>query len=115
MTMLFTDEMLHTIRGLIGAIGVIVICWGALRGLYQLFMFFAYSRFDTNYIRLQFGDAVILGLEFMVGADIVGSLVAPDYYNLGLLAIIVVIRTVLSFFLSRELQELTPGQRKSLK
>ncbi len=78
-------------------------------------MLVVHEALTTNYIRLQFGDSVILGLEFMVGADIVGSLVAPDYYNLGLLAIIVLIRTVLTYFLSLELKELTPSQRKAIK
>ena len=115
MIRVLTDDILLSIQALIRAIGVVVICLGALRSLYQLFMLLAYRTFDSNYIRLQFGDSVILGLEFMVGADIIGSLVAPDYYNLGMLGIIVVIRTILSFFLSRELDALTPGQRKALK
>ncbi len=102
----FSDNVLHAMRGLIGSLGVIIICLGALRSLYQLFHFVMHGKLNTNYIRLQFGDSVILGLEFMVGADIIGSLVAPDYYNLGLLAIIVIIRTILSYFLSKELREL---------
>ena len=40
-----------------------------------------HKNFNTNYIRLEFGNSVILGLEFMVGADIVGSVAQPDYYN----------------------------------
>lgn len=115
MDLILTDVMLHGIRDAIAAIGVAVISIGALRGVYQLFMCYAYEKFGTDYIRLQFGDSVILGLEFMVGADIIGSLVEPNYYNLGLLAIIVVIRTVLSFFLNHELQGLTPVQRKAIK
>ena len=113
--MIFMYDVLRYIRLFIGGIGVVVICLGALRGLYQLYMLIVHNKYDTNYIRLQFGNSVILGLEFMVGADIVFSLVSPDYYNLGLLAIIVVIRTILSFFLSRELQALSPLDRKALK
>ncbi len=115
MITLITDDILLSIRAFIRAIGVVVICLGAIRSLYQLFMLLGYEKFDSNYIRLKFGDTVILGLEFMVGADIIGSLVSPNYYNLGLLAIIVLIRTVLSFFLSMELRALTPGQRKAFK
>jgi uncharacterized membrane protein len=115
MNTVLTDQMLTMIRDAIAAIGVFVICVGGVRGLYQLFMLYVYEKFDTAYIRLQFGDSVILGLEFMVGADIIGSLVEPDYYNLGLLGIIVVIRTVLSFFLNYELQTLSPMQRKAIK
>ena len=115
MMRLFFDTFLLYIRGFIGALGVLVIVLGAIRSLYQLFMFIIHKQFDTNYIRLKFGDSVILGLEFMVGADIVGSLIEPDYYNLGLLAIIVLIRTVLSYFLSLELKALSPKQREAFK
>jgi len=109
------NKILLYIRGFIAAIGVFVIVVGALRSVYQLYLFFKKEKFNTDYIRLQFGNSVILGLEFLVGADIVGSLVEPDYYNLGLLAIIVLIRTVLSYFLNLELRALSPQQRSEIK
>jgi uncharacterized membrane protein len=109
------DVILLYIKEFIAAIGILVITYGALRSVYFLINGFFSDGIDINYIRLQFGDSVILGLEFMVGADIIGSLVEPDYYNLGLLAIIVLIRTVLSYFLNLELSALSPQQRRSLK
>ena len=99
-------QYLLFIRQAISLLGVLVILLGALRSAYQLILLLAYDQFDPNYIRLHFGNSVVLGLEFMVGADIIGSLVAPDYYNLGLLAIIVLIRTILSYFLNLELEAL---------
>lgn len=112
MNILFPDQILHVMQDVIASLGVIVICLGAVRSIYQLALLCIYQTFDSNYIRMQFGKSVILGLEFMVGADIIGSLVAPDYYNLGQLGIIVAIRTVLSFFLSRELQNLATNHKK---
>ncbi|MGE0206951.1 MAG: DUF1622 domain-containing protein [Candidatus Babeliales bacterium] len=112
--MIYIDPFLLYIRAFIAAVGVAVITVGALRSLYQLFRLVVYEDITSNTIRLEFGNSVILGLEFMVGADIVGSLVEPDYYNLGLLAIIVLIRTVLSYFLNAELEALSPRQRKAL-
>lgn len=113
--MIVIDNILHYIRGFISAIGVMVICAGAIRGIYHLYMMVIYKKYGANYVRLQFGDSVMLGLEFMVGGDIVGSLAAPDYYNLGLLAIIVLIRTILSYFLTQELRELKPSLRQKIK
>lgn len=113
--MLYFDATLLYIKEFISIIGILVITIGAFRSLYQLIILMKERDFGTNYIRLQFGNAVILGLEFMVGADIVGSLVEPDYYNLGLLGMLVLIRTILSYFLNIELQGLTPQQRHSLK
>lgn len=113
--MLFLDTTLSYIKDAIALIGVLVISAGAIKALYQLAMLLFKNKYSSNYIRLQFGNNVILGLEFMVGGDIIGSLVQPDYYNLGLLAIIVLIRTVLSYFLNLELAELTPQQKLDLK
>jgi uncharacterized membrane protein len=115
MILFLTDDLLLYIREFIGALGVAVICLGALRSVYQLARLLLHETYTTNYIRLQFADNIILGLEFMVGADIIGSLVSPNYYKVGLLAIIVLVRTWLSFFLSRELQSLTPGQREHIR
>jgi uncharacterized membrane protein len=113
--MLFFDTALLYIKDFIATIGVAVITFGALRSLNQLSQMITTKSVDANHIRLQFGNSVILGLEFMVGADIVGSLVQPDYYNLGLLAILVLIRTILSYFLNIELAALTPQQRQALE
>jgi len=113
--MIFLDNFLLYVKEGIASIGVAVIIIGAVRSLYQLTMMVLHKRFDANYVRLQFGNSVILGLEFMVGADIVGSLVKPDYYNLGMLAILVLIRTILSYFLNIEMLSLTPEQQKNLK
>ncbi len=114
--MIFLDNAtLYLIRDSIALIGVVVIAAGALHAIYEFWQMARAGHIDPNYVRLQFGNSVILGLEFMVGADIIGSLIDPDYYSLGLLAIIVIVRTILSYFLSRELEALTPQQRRSLK
>lgn len=113
--MLFLDEFLLYIKDSIALIGVVVIIAGAIRSLYQMLMLVLHNKFSANYIRLEFGNSVILGLEFMVGGDIIGSLIQPNYYNLGMLAIIVVIRTILSYFLNIELAALTPEQKHALK
>lgn len=109
------DLVLTYIRDFIAAIGVLVILCGALRSLLHLWQLVFKDNMTMNYIRLEFGNSITLGLEFMVGADIIGSLVKPDYYNLGLLAILVVVRIVLSYFLNLELSELTPQQKHAIK
>lgn len=112
--MIYLDAVVLHIREFIAAIGVIVIFAGAVRSVYQLMLLVMGKAYTTNIVRLQFGNTIILGLEFMVGADIVGSLVKPTYYNLGLLAVLVVIRILLSYFLNRELASLEPYQKNTL-
>ena len=65
-----------------------------------------------NYRHL-FGRGILLGLEFLVAADIIHT-VAVDlsFSSLGVLALIVVIRTFLSFTLELEITHRWPWQQK---
>ena len=46
-----------------------------------------------------------MALEFLLGADILSTAVAPTWNEIGKLGAIAVIRTTLNYFLSREMQE----------
>ena len=61
----------------------------------------------VNDIRLGLVRILVLGLEFIVAADLIGTIVMPDYRTVGLVAIIVVIRTLLSYSLNKELSMLS--------
>ena len=54
-------------------------------------------------VRLRFGRWLMLALEFQVGADILRTAVAPTWNAIAQLAAIVVIRTVLNYFLARDI------------
>jgi uncharacterized membrane protein len=59
----------------------------------------AYHRF-----RAQLGRAILLGLEFLVGADIIRTVVMqPSFHNFGVLGLLILIRTFLSFTLEVEI------------
>ncbi len=60
--------------------------------------------------RNHLGHSLSLGLEFLIGADILRTSISPSWQDIGQLAAIVGIRTVLNFFLSKELKQrdLTP-------
>jgi uncharacterized membrane protein len=58
------------------------------------------------------GRAILLGLEFLVAADIIRTVaVSPTLANVGVLAIVVLIRTVLSVTLELELGNRRPWLR----
>lgn len=51
------------------------------------------------------GRAILLGLEFLVAGDIIGTVaVEPTFKSLGVLGLIVIIRTFLSFSLEVEIK-----------
>ena len=60
----------------------------------------AYERYRSN-----LGRGILLGLEQLVGADIISTITAPlTFASVGLLAGIVIIRTFLSFSLETEIE-----------
>jgi uncharacterized membrane protein len=63
-------------------------------------------------LRQAFGGTLLLGLEVLVAADLVRTVaVAPTLDNLYVLALIVVIRTFLSFSLETEIEGVPPWRR----
>lgn len=55
-------------------------------------------------IRINFGSSVAVALELLLGADVLATAVAPSWDDIGKLAAIATIRTVLNFFLEKELK-----------
>jgi uncharacterized membrane protein len=51
----------------------------------------------------RFGMWLLLGLEFELAADIIQSVVAPTWQEIGKLGAIAVIRTFLNYFLEKDL------------
>ena len=72
--------------------------------------------YSNTQIRLFLGRYLALGLEFQIGADILSTAVAPTFDDVLLLGAIVVIRTVLNYFLSKELErereQIAPGPER---
>ncbi|CAI3793551.1 DUF1622 domain-containing protein [Pseudarthrobacter sp. MM222] len=59
------------------------------------------------------GRSILLGLELLVAADIIRTVaVTPTYDSVGVLAIIVLIRTFLSFSLELEITGRWPWQKE---
>lgn len=64
--------------------------------------------------RQRLGRAILLGLEFLVAGDIIRTVaVAPTLSNLAVLAVIVLIRTFLSYSLELEVSGRWPWQKNS--
>ncbi|MFA4904749.1 MAG: DUF1622 domain-containing protein [Desulfobaccales bacterium] len=73
---------------------------------------------EENYRRFRsdFGKAILLGLEFLIASDIVGTVaVGPNFQDLGVLGLLVVIRTFLSFALELEITGRWPWQKDAVE
>lgn len=60
---------------------------------------------DFTDVRLTLARFLAIALEFELGADILGTAVAPSWDAIGQLAAIAVIRTALNYFLGRDMGE----------
>ncbi len=58
---------------------------------------------QTESIRLRLGRWLALALEFELGADILRTAIAPTWAEIGQLAAIAAIRTLLNYFLQQEI------------
>lgn len=105
------QDIVLFIQHTISLVGILIILSGILLAFYQYIIYFFFQRHTQdekiNFIRLDLSRTLILGLEFIVAADLIATTTAPDYYSVGIVAIIVVIRTVLSYSLNREIAGLS--------
>ena len=103
-------EYLHHTSFGIGLLGVLVIVFGVACGLVR----FVRAEFraargadveeDRKRLRQVLGYYLLLGLEFLIAADIIDTLMKPSVQDLIVLGAIVVIRTIISCSLNAELK-----------
>lgn len=90
-------------------IGVAVATAGYVRDLLSSGQRDAYERYRAN-----LGRGILLGLEILIGADIIATIIAPlTWESVGLLGLIVLIRTFLSFSLEAEIDGQWPWSRNA--
>ncbi len=113
----FATDSAHTVAKVIELIGIAIIAVGAF-GTLGLFGLRVARREDREAaiadFRSSFGRSILLGLEFLVAADIINTVaVTPTLMSVLVLAGIVAIRTALSFSLEVEIEGRWPWQRPS--
>lgn len=101
-----TYEIIGFVASIIGYIGVAFIVIGSTLATYKYILSLFGSKYTTDHVRLTLGTYILIGLEFMVGEDIINTVLHTSFDNLIELGMIVVIRTALDFFLSREMTHL---------
>jgi uncharacterized membrane protein len=107
-------EVIEGIGTAIDAIGVTVIAGGALLAV---FLTIGRARQEEGgayeFFRRRLGRAILLGLEFLVAADIIRTVaVTPTGESVAVLGGIVLIRTFLSFSLQLEMTGAWPWQQR---
>ncbi|MCK5460987.1 DUF1622 domain-containing protein [Candidatus Gracilibacteria bacterium] len=100
---------IQVISFFVGLVGTTIIFIGAILGVYKYIL----PQYDIQTVRLTIGTHIILGLDFMVGKDIIDTMLLDGILNekrfwmdLAGLFTVVLIRIVLTHFTSKEIRDL---------
>lgn len=101
---------LNTLATIISVISLLIVTYGVLVG-FVAFLRNEIKRFNGTYtvnnirqLRADFGSYLLLGLEFLIASDILKTVVDPTLDELAILGGVVMVRTVLSVFLNKEIK-----------
>ena len=112
----YSTEIAHTVAKIVELFGIGIIAVGAFGTLSLFAMRFSSGGNRDQAVadfRSSLGRAILLGLEFLVAADIINTVaVTPTLQSVAVLAAIVAVRTFLSFSLEVEIEGRWPWQRR---
>jgi len=112
------DEVISAVVKVVEAFGAGIMVLGGLGAFLvfayrELFAKTAHESYDE--LRRNLGRSILLGLEVLIVADIVRTIIVdPTFESVTVLGIIVLIRIVLSFSLEVEIDGVWPWHRKQL-
>ena len=102
-------KIINSVSFGISLAGIVVVLWGTLEAVIS----FLKNKFrsaerrvttDTS-TRQELSAHLLLGLEIFIAADIIRSVSSPTWEKVGILGAVVGIRTVLSYFLTIEMEK----------
>ena len=91
------ETIVHFCILLIELAGTVVIVWSMFRG------FVGFVRKDEN-TRIQLAQGIMLGLEFKIGSEVLRSVIVSTWDELGTLAAIILLRSLLTLLLHWEIE-----------
>ncbi|MDK2911637.1 MAG: hypothetical protein PWR29_594 [Methanolobus sp.] len=87
-------------------VGLAMIIYGGIVATIEIIFHEVRKKNNTYaHIRHQFTDKILFGLEFLIAADVIRTIRDPTPEEILTLGAIVLIRTVMGYFLSKEVQE----------
>lgn len=102
--------VINSISFALNIIGALITIWGIIISLVEFLKKEIFQHQDTvklnEAIRIKLGSYLVLALEFFIASDIIKTIITPTWQSLGILGAIVVIRTILSYFLTKDLKKI---------
>ena len=109
-------EIGHYVALVIEAIAIAVIAFGALEaviGIVRVGLRAGTTNDDRRAVWLAFARWLVAGVTFQLAADLVNTSFSPTWDELGHLAAIAAIRTFLSYFLDKEVEDTRERQKRT--
>ncbi len=110
-------EIIHAIVVIFEMLGVIAMVVGFAMAAFFSVRTLARGRGGSaafQVLRTMIGSSILLGLEILVAADLIRTIMAPSLEEAAILALIVLIRTVLSISIQIEIEGVLPWKRALL-
>jgi uncharacterized membrane protein len=102
--------IINSVTFTLNIVGALITIWGILISCVDFVkkeIFKEKGSIQLNEaIRIKLGSYLVLALEFFIAGDIVKTIITPTWESLGILGAIVVIRTILSYFLTKDLKKI---------
>lgn len=108
--------LINYIAAAIEIIGCVTIFVGVLYSLAKSLLFFIKNKPEPFVeLRQTLGKSILLGLEILIAADIIATVVTePSIESVSILGLIVLIRTFMSLSLQVELEGKFPWQKNKI-
>jgi uncharacterized membrane protein len=96
----------------IDAFALVIIVIGTAEAAFRAvpMMFSSPSGHERRDLWLRYSRWLVAALTFQLAADIIETSIAPDWDDIGRLAVVAVIRTFLNYFLEKDLNEMRERQ-----
>jgi len=109
----FVKTFTLSLGSVVEGVSALIVAHAIMRSLFFYGRSSVSSKFqiDKLEIRLSLGKSLALALEFLLAADILRTAVTPNWDDIGKLAAIAALRTLLNYFLERELKPSTRLER----
>ena len=105
-------EIAHYVALVVEAIAILIIAIGSIEALVNIFRVLSRaSGMQKRAVWLEFAGWLVAALTFQLAADIVNTSFSPTWDEVGRLAAVAAIRTFLSYFLDREVENTRKLQR----
>lgn len=109
-------KILEVLILVLQGLSIAIIVWGVFLCIINFIKVEIFTKNRSNIvekitaIKNYLGSYILLGLEVLISADIIDSILNPTLHDILRLSAIVIIRTVISYFLNKEMKSAENNQ-----